>query len=165
MSDNLDDSDIETPVSESESDASGPASDTETEVVPVVEAAPIPRPTPPRKSVVPIPVTVDEIYASLPEPAGPAVVGLGERDDVSLSSCIYKNVYARKSLTVHHLQRRLSELGYTDANRDKDGYYGAPTRFAIAKFQSSNGIEGDGLIDAATFALIFKGDPNVRIVD
>ena len=165
MSDNLDDSDIETPVSESESDASGPASDTETEVVPVVEAAPIPKPTPPRTSVVPIPVTVEELYSSLPEPAGPAVVGLGERDDVSLSSCIYKNLYARKSLTVHHVQRRLVELGYSDANRDKDGYYGDLTRFAIAKFQSSNGIEGDGLIDAATFALIFKGDPNVRIVD
>jgi hypothetical protein len=165
MSDNLDDLDIETPASESKSAAFGPALDTETEVVPVVEAKPVPRPTAPRTSVVPIPVTVEEIYAALPEPAGPAVVGLGERDDVSLSSCVYKNDYARKSLTVHHLQRRLVELGYTEANRDKDGYYGDLTRFAIAKFQSSNGIEGDGLIDAVTFALIFKGDPNVRILD
>jgi hypothetical protein len=156
---------LETPLSESKSDAFGPALDTENEVMPVVAPTPTPRPTAPRTSVVPIPVTVEEIYSSLPEPAGPAVVGLGEVDDVSLSSCVYKNVYARKSLTVHHLQRRLVELGYTEANRDKDGYYGDLTRFAIAKFQSSNGIEGDGLIDAVTFALIFKGDPNVRILD
>lgn len=137
----------------------------EPEVAPVVEAKPVPKPSPPRTSVVPIPVTVEEIYAALPEPAGPAVVGLGERDDVSLSFCIYKNINARKSLTVHHLQRRLAELGYIDANRDKDGYYGDFTRFAVAKFQSSNSIEGDGLIDAVTFALIFKGDPNVRVVE
>ena len=129
------------------------------------EDRPIPKPTPPRTSVVPIPVTIEEIYSSLPEPAGPAVVGLGERDDVSLSSCVYKNVYARKSLTVHHLQRRLTELGYVEASRDKDGYYGDLTRFAISKFQAANGIDGDGLIDAATFSLVFKGDPNVRIVD
>ena len=129
------------------------------------EDKPIPKPTPPRTSVVPIPVTIEELYSSLPEPAGPAVVGLGEQDDVSLSSCVYKNVYARKSLTVHHLQRRLAELGYVEASRDKDGYYGDFTLFAIAKFQAANGIEGNGFIDAATFSLVFKGDPNVRIVD
>lgn len=159
------DGELETPLSESESAASGPASDTENEVMPVVETQAVPRPTAPRTSVVPIPVTVEEIYSSLPEPAGPAVVGLGEVDDVSLSSCVYKNVYARKSLTVHHLQRRLVELGYTDANRDRDGYYGDLTRFAIAKFQAANGIDGDGMIDADTFSLIFKGDPNVRVTD
>jgi hypothetical protein len=156
---------LETPLSESKSAASGPALDTENEVIPVVAPTPTPRPTAPLTSVVPIPVTVEEIYSALPEPAGPAVVGLGEVDDVSLSSCVYKNLYARKSLTVHHLQRRLAELGYTDANRDKDGYYGDPTRFAVAKFQAANDIKGDGMVDADTFSLIFKGDPNVRITD
>jgi hypothetical protein len=52
---------LETPLSESKSAASGPALDTENEVMPVVAPAPTPRPTAPRTSVVPIPVTVEEI--------------------------------------------------------------------------------------------------------
>jgi len=130
-----------------------------------VEAAPLVRPSSPIKTSVPIPVDLEEIYSALPVPAGPAVVGLGEVDDIYLSSCVFKNLHSKKSLTVHHMQRRLIELGYVEAARDRDGYYGDLTKYAIAKFQAANGIDGDGSIDSETFQLIFKGDPNVRVND
>lgn len=90
-----------------------------------------------------------------------AVVGGGATDDVFLERCVFENIYARKSLTIHHLQRRLTELGYTSANDDKDGWYGQSTRDAVAAWQRDNDVEGDGLIDAKTFLAIFDGDPNV----
>lgn len=93
-----------------------------------------------------------------------AVVGNGETDDVLLSKCIYKNVYSRKSLTVHHVQRRLVELGYRDAGTDKDGWYGDFTKHAVSELQTDLGIEGDGTMDAETFAAIFDGDHNVTVV-
>jgi peptidoglycan hydrolase-like protein with peptidoglycan-binding domain len=139
--------------------------DTNTAVESDIKPVPLVRPSSPIKTSVPIPVSIEEIYSTLPEPAGPAVVGLGEVDDVYLSSCVYKNLHSRKSLTVHHLQRRLVELGYVEAARDRDGYYGDLTKYAIAKFQAANGINGDGSIDSETFQLIFKGDPNVRLND
>jgi hypothetical protein len=111
------------------------------------------------KGAMPVPA---EMAATRPAPAGPAVVSDNEQDDVLLSSCVYKNEYARKSLTVHHLQRRLNELGYTEAFVDRDGYYGDPTKIAVARFQKDTGIEGDGMIDAPTFLAVFKGDPNVK---
>jgi len=139
----------------------------------VVEPEPEPEPepvlgavTPPKpqkKVVIPVAVDIDAVYAALPEPAGPAVVGLGEVDDVFLSACIYKNEKARKSLTVHHLQRRLVELGYDVAGLDKDGYYGDLTKAAVASFQDQAGIDPTGDMDAKTIKAVFKGDPNVKV--
>jgi peptidoglycan hydrolase-like protein with peptidoglycan-binding domain len=74
---------------------------------------------------------------------------------------VYKNTAARKSLTVHHLQRRLAELGYNEAMTDKDGWLGDETKTAIEKFQKDKGFEPNGMIDEATFIAIFKGDMNV----
>jgi peptidoglycan hydrolase-like protein with peptidoglycan-binding domain len=99
-----------------------------------------------------------------PPAAKYAVVGNGETDDVILSKCVYKNAYARKSLTVHHVQRRLVELGYRDAGTDKDGWYGDLTKKAVSELQADLGIEGDGTMDAETFAAIFSGDHNVTVV-
>jgi hypothetical protein len=113
------------------------------------------------KGTVPIP---SALVALRDEPAGPAVVGNGAVDDVLLSACVYKNIYVRKSLTVHHLQRRLTELGYSEASLDKDGYYGDITKTAVARFQEDKKIEGNGIIDAPTFLAIFDGDPNVNPV-
>lgn len=97
-------------------------------------------------------------------PAGPAVVGLGVVDEVFLDKCIYKNLYNRKSLTIHHLQRRLYELGYIVALKDKDGYYGDLTREAVSQFQADRGLVGDGLMTAESFELIFANDQNVKVV-
>jgi hypothetical protein len=127
----------------------------------IVSEKPAPKVVLRGKGTVPIP---SALVALREEPAGPAVVGNGNVDEVLLSSCVYKNLYVRKSLTVHHLQRRLTELGYSEASLDKDGYYGDITKTAVARFQSENGIAGNGLIDAPTFVAIFDGDPNVKPV-
>jgi peptidoglycan hydrolase-like protein with peptidoglycan-binding domain len=133
----------------------------EVEIEPVVAEAPKPRGKP---IVIPIAVDINKVYDALPEPAGPAVVGMGEVDDVHLNSCIFKNVKSRKSLTVHHMQRRLVELGYAEADLDPDGYFGDTTLMAITRFQSDNSkLERTGSLDEATFKAIFKGDPNVRV--
>ena len=113
---------------------------------------------------VPVPVDMSKVYENLPEPAGPAVVGNDRTDQVRLDSCIYKNIHARKSLTIHHLQRRLAELGYTEASHDKDGWYGDYTKNAIISFQSNNGFTPNGIVDAATFLAIFDGDVNVTTI-
>lgn len=139
-------------------------------VVEVVEEAPKPAPAPAKpepvkaKYAAPVAVTIEDIENSKPTPAGPAVVSNKDVDDVFLSKIIYKNLYARKSLSVHHLQRRLNELGYVDAVKDKDGYYGDHTKSAVAKFQTENKLEGEGMVNARTLLILFTGDPNVTVI-
>ena len=115
------------------------------------------------KYAAPVAVTREDIENYLPTPAGPAVVGSGEVDDVILSSCVYKNDANRRSLTVYHVQRRLIELELLKDGLVKAGYYGDLTKQAVAVFQANNGIPGDGLMDAVTFAALFEGDPSVRV--
>lgn len=91
------------------------------------------------------------------------VVSGGEYDVVHLSKAVYKNVAAKKSLTVHHLQRRLNEIGYHDAYLDKDGWYGDHTKNAVAAFQEDKKLGGDGMMDMQTMNAIFLGDNNVRV--
>lgn len=136
--------------------------------VPVEEpvAAPVEAPKTPEKPkyAEPKAVSIEDIENAKPAPAGPAVVSNKTVDDVLLASIVYKNLYSRKSLSVHHLQRRLTELGYTEAGKDKDGYYGDQTKSAVARFQAANKLEGEGLVDARTLLLLFTGDPNVNVV-
>lgn len=143
------------------------------DVVEVAKETPKPTPAKPvaakpepakAKYAAPVAVTLDDIENSKPTPAGPAVVSNKDVDDVVLANIIYKNLYARKSLSVHHLQRRLSELGYVDAVKDKDGYYGDHTKSAVAKFQTENKLEGEGMVNARTLLILFTGDPNVNVV-
>jgi hypothetical protein len=94
----------------------------------------------------------------------PHVIGAGDTDEVFFKQCVYKNTYARKSLTVHHLQRRLTELGYADANADRDGWYGDLTKLAVEQWQKDNGHEPTGILKADTFAAVFAGDKNVTVV-
>jgi hypothetical protein len=140
-----------------------PEADPEPEAV-VGAVAPVAAEPKPKPIVIPIAVDINKVYEALPEPAGPAVVGLGEVDDVHLGACVFKNDKARKSLSVHHLQRRLAELGYNEASLDKDGYFGDLTLAAVVRFQAnSKKLEQTGTLDEATFKAIFKGDPNVRV--
>lgn len=143
-----------------------PVTESEPVPIPVPAPAPVPAPKTPTKAkyAEPKAVTLDDITASQPVPAGPAVVGNGEVDDVQLSKIVYKNLYARKSLSVHHLQRRLAELGYGEAVNDKDGFYGDHTKRALARFQAANKLDGAGMVDAPTLTLLFTGDPNVNVV-
>jgi peptidoglycan hydrolase-like protein with peptidoglycan-binding domain len=108
--------------------------------------------------------TKESRETTAPPAAANAVIGNAATDSVYLSKCVFKNMYAKKSLTVHHVQRRLNELGYHDAYTDKDGWYGDLTKHAVSELQADLGIEGDGTMDAETFAAIFDGDHNVTVV-
>lgn len=145
---------------------------------PNVAPVPEPEPTPVQEPVQESAPAAEEnralphsnMKAEAPEPkakAKPAparhVVTNADADPVYLSSCVYQNKYARKSLTVHHLQRRLVELGYKDAEGDKDGWYGELTAIAVKDYQKDNGLEQTGMMDADTFAKVFAGDPNVEV--
>ena len=120
------------------------------EPTPVAEPEPQPEPTPaPVEQPVPMPV------------ANAAVTG--DVDDVILARCVYENKFERKSLTIHHLQRRLEELGYKDAIGDRDGWLGELTMMSVNKFQQDKGLDvTDKSVDANTFLAIFAGDPNVN---
>lgn len=107
-------------------------------------------------------VDIPAVAVETPVPSAPkAAVSGADTDEVYLANCVYKNTAARKSLTVHHLQRRLAELGYNEAMTDKDGWLGDETKVAIEKFQKLEGLEPNGIVDEATFLAIFKGDMNV----
>lgn len=92
-----------------------------------------------------------------------AVVGNDETDPVFLSAIKYKNIHQKKSLSVHHLQRRLNELGYHEAYADEDGYFGDLTEFSVAKFQEDKNLDVTGRADATTLEKIFDGDANVTL--
>jgi hypothetical protein len=117
---------------------------------------------------IPAPVNIEAYRETLPTPSGPAVVGDGETDDVLLSAIQFKNMSARRSLSVYHMQRRLSELGFTDTDRDPKGFYGDYTKAAISQFQVARGLDSSvavvGIADAQTLASLFTGDPNVTLV-
>jgi hypothetical protein len=114
----------------------------------------------------PEPVVVPEVepIPVVAKPAEKHVVGTGDTDDVYLAKCVYKNIYERKSLTIHHLQRRLEELGYKDVIGDKDGWLGDLTMMSVEKFQKDKGLAATGKVDADTFRKIFEGDTNVNVV-
>lgn len=123
---------------------------------PTVEPTPEPEPEPAP--------TLKRKTENVTAPAANHVVGDGDHDEVYLKQCVYKNMYARKSLTVHHLQRRLGELGYGDATADRDGWYGDLTLGSVKAFQEDNKLEPTGIMDAVTFERVFAGDPNVKVV-
>lgn len=84
-------------------------------------------------------------------------------DDVYLSRCVYRNMRNTRSLTVHHLQRRLQEEEHHEAVQDRDGFYGDHVRNAVREYQEANGLTVTDHIDAATFEKIFENDSNVRV--
>lgn len=87
------------------------------------------------------------------------VQGNGETDTIKLSSIKYKNMFAKRTLSVLHLQRRLEELGYPSG--DNGGYLGDPTVQAIKDYQSDEGLPATGEVDIETYKSVFKDDPNV----
>lgn len=138
-----------------------PVEEQVTETAPAAEVVEVPQPAVVEVQSQELPEPVLEVFAQ-PAPTR-HVVGSADTDTVYLDKCVYKNMYAKKSLTVHHLQRRLNELGFTDAYSDKDGWYGDLTKASVASFQAANNLEGDGLMNAATLSAIFAGDPNITV--
>lgn len=129
----------------------------------VVEVAP------PKRTIVPSPVNIEQVIAKLEEeavkPAGPFVIGNAEVDTVKVSAIKFKNLSARRSISVYHTQRRLKELGYASAGSDREGFYAEGTLAALKKFQEENKIEGDGMPTLETLKQLFKDDPNVKVED
>lgn len=94
-----------------------------------------------------------------------AVVGAGPTDTILYSVAHPPTPTGpRKVLTVHHLQRRLGELGYPEAFADIDGRYGDLTKRAVADWQEAQGAERTGLLTRDQFKAVFEGDPNVTVV-
>jgi hypothetical protein len=137
--------------------------DSTLEVLPTPPVAP--KITPEVIRGIPRKVDIEAVREAMPEPAGPAVVGFGERDDVLISALVFKQNNQTKSLSVYHLQRRLGELGYSEGTRDRPGSYGDLTSVAVAKFQRDHGLTISGHMDRITAEAIFDGDPNVQLVD
>lgn len=142
-------------------------------VIDETPAAPAPEPVMVEEPKLEPVVIVEEPKPVVPEvkpapvaakPVEKHVIGKGDTDDVYLAKCVYKNIYERKSLTIHHLQRRLEELGYKDAAGDKDGWLGELTMISVEKFQKDKGLAATGKVDADTFRKIFEGDPNVNVI-
>jgi peptidoglycan hydrolase-like protein with peptidoglycan-binding domain len=120
------------------------------EPTPVAEPEPQPEPVPaPVEPPAPMPV------------ANAAVTG--DVDEVFLAKCVYENKFERKSLTIHHIQRRLEELGYKDVIGDRDGWLGELTMMSVNQFQKDKGLDvTEKSVDVNTFLAIFAGDPNVN---
>ena len=126
------------------------------EIAPVVEEAPKPKPAKVE--------TKKSTFSASAIPATKfAVVSNADTDEVFLSRCVPHNKRAMKSLTVHHIQRRLREWGFSIAYADKDGYYGDLTIEGVRQFQESLGLEATGLMDAETLTRLFEGDTNVTV--
>jgi len=121
------------------------------------EVVEVPKPKKPATPKAPKPAT-----SGVP-PTTYAVVGGGEKDEVHLSRAIYKNMRQRRSLTVHHIQRRLKEWGFRDAYSERDGFYGDNTKKSVTEFQESLGLEVTGMMDAETMTRLFEGDTNVTV--
>lgn len=123
----------------------------------------------PTRGIVPNPVNIEQVIAKLEEeavkPAGPFVISDAEVDTVKVSAIKFKNVHARRSISVYHTQRRLKELGYAEAGLDREGFYADGTLAALKKFQEENKLEGDGMPTLETLKKLFKGDPNVKVED
>lgn len=137
------------------------------ELVPVADVIEVPQevqPEPTVEEVIPEPVIVPvpKPQPEAPKPMRAAPVSGKAKDDVLLANCVYMNKAARKSLSVHHLQRRLAELGYPEAYSDKDGWYGDLTKAAVEKYQKDNKLSNTGIVDEATFTSIFSKDPLVN---
>lgn len=107
--------------------------------------------------------TVQVVKSDVPSTVYSVVSGEAT-DKVFLSKCVYKNLARKRSLTVHHLQRRLNEWGFTDAYLDKDGFYGDLTLKSVTEFQKSKGLEATGMVDAETLSAVFEGDTNVTVI-
>ena len=134
-----------------------------------VEVEPVAVPGPPKRAIVPNPVNIEQVIAKLEaeavKPAGPFVIGNAEVDTVKVSAIKFRNLAARRSISVYHTQRRLKELGYASAGSDREGFYAEGTLAAMKKFQEDTKIDGEGMPDLKTLETLFKDDPYVKVED
>jgi peptidoglycan hydrolase-like protein with peptidoglycan-binding domain len=87
----------------------------------------------------------------------------GADTDEVRASALDLNTKARKSLSVHHLQARLADLGYVEAESGLDGQFDALTRSALAAWQTDNKFPV-GPLNHIQIMSLFTGDDNVIVV-
>lgn len=105
-----------------------------------------------------------------PKPS--AAVSGGKTDPVVYSKL---TPGTRKSLTVYHVQRKLSEAGYkteADVQRQREngdfenhlaGRYGPMTTAAIEQWQAARKEPVNGILTPAQFEDLFEGDSSVEV--
>ncbi len=104
-------------------------------------------------------VDAPDVPQSSAPKSGYAVVGKGVQDPVVASIGAGSN----KSLTVHHIQRRLVERGFGEVYRDRDGFWREGTTDALNAFKESQGLQDAEHIDV--LRALFENDDNVEIVE
>lgn len=93
-----------------------------------------------------------------------AVVGDGETDPVYYSKAKVPGPKEnRKSLTVLHVQRRLTAEGFAEAQSAPGGAYEVLTTRAVTQWQESRGEDATGVLTRDQFDALFEGDPNVTV--
>lgn len=88
-----------------------------------------------------------------------AVVGGGVQDPVMVNV----DEGSAKSLSVHHIQRRLAERGFGDVYRDRDGFWREGTTDALRAFQEALGLQDADRV--TVLRSLFENDDNVEIVE
>ena len=97
-----------------------------------------------------------------PVPSERAIIGNGDRDEVIHSRLVHEDKPRHKSLSIWHLQRRLTELGYAEAGADRSGFYLDLTREAVSAYQRDR-EEPEGTLTRDQLEAIFNGDDNVTL--
>lgn len=93
-----------------------------------------------------------------------AVVGDGETDPVFYSKAKVPGPKEnRKSLTVLHVQRRLTAEGFAEAQSAPGGAFEVLTTRAVSQWQESRGDDATGVLTREQFDALFEGDPNVIV--
>lgn len=93
-----------------------------------------------------------------------SVVGDGETDPIYYSKARpFGRAGNRKSLTVLHLQRRLTAEGFAEAQSAPGGAYEVLTTRAVTQYQESLGAEPTGVLTREQFDELFRDDPNVTV--
>lgn len=88
-----------------------------------------------------------------------AVVGGGKRDTVLATV----DAGSGKSLSVHHIQRRLAERGHSSVFRDRDGFWREGTTDALNDYVEAQKLDGSDRL--AVLKSLFENDDNVEVVE
>ena len=114
------------------------------------------------KEVVKVPAQKKTIAKQKPV-RGPHTITENNRDVLDVNQIVVKNIFRKKSLTIHHIQRVLNELGYTSVNADPDGFYGDGTLDAVRAYQAQTKNDVTGVLTKEQLTLLFEHDDSAVV--
>lgn len=94
---------------------------------------------------------------------GPHTITENNRDVLDVNQIVVKNIFRKKSLTIHHIQRVLNELGYTSVNVDPDGFYGDGTLDAVRSYQAQTKNDVTGVLTKEQLTVLFEHDDSAVV--